>query len=98
MPEKRASGKHESRRVFGHPGKLPKTALRAALYARVSSHDQQTLPMQNRALREYAARRGWTTTMQVKEVGSGVSERKMRDKLMEAARRREYLEARSPFL
>ena len=89
MPVKRASGKHESRRVFGHPGKQPKTGLRAALYARVSSHDQQTLPMQNRALREYAAKRGWHITMQVKEVGSGSAQRHMREKLMEAARRRE---------
>jgi len=29
-----------------------------------------TLPMQNRAMREYAARRDWTIAMQVKEVGS----------------------------
>ena len=89
MPVKRASGTYKSRRVFGHPGKRSKTGLRAALYARVSSHDQQTLPMQNRALREYAARRGWTTTMQVKEVGSGAAQRQMREKLMEAARRRD---------
>jgi hypothetical protein len=59
MPVKRASVKTKSRRVFGHPGKLPKAALRAGLYARVSTNDQQTLPMQLRALREYAARRGW---------------------------------------
>jgi hypothetical protein len=26
--------------------------------------------MQNRAMREYAARRGWTIAIQVKEVGS----------------------------
>jgi DNA invertase Pin-like site-specific DNA recombinase len=45
--------------------------------------------MQNRALRDYAARRGWAITMQVKEVGSGASRRLMREKLMEAARRRE---------
>jgi DNA invertase Pin-like site-specific DNA recombinase len=89
MPVKRASGKHQSRKVFGHPGKRPKTALRAALYARVSSHDQQTLPMQNRVLREYASRRGWVVSMQVKEVGSGASQRQMREKLMEAGRRRE---------
>jgi DNA invertase Pin-like site-specific DNA recombinase len=63
--------------------------LRAALYARVSNHDQQTLPMQNRALREYAARRGWVVAMQVKEVASGASQRQMREKLMEAARRRD---------
>jgi DNA invertase Pin-like site-specific DNA recombinase len=63
--------------------------LRAGLYARVSTNDQQTLPMQNRALREYAARRGWTVPMQIREVGSGAVERKAREQLMEAARRRE---------
>ena len=89
MPVKRASVKSKSRRVFGHPGKLTRAKLRAVLYARVSNHDQQTLPMQNRALREYAARRGWIVAMQVKEVGSGASQRQLRDRLMEAARRRD---------
>ena len=89
MPVNRASVKSKSRTVFGHPGKRSKTGLRAALYARVSNHDQQTLPMQNRALREYATRRGWVVAMQVKEVGSGTSQRQMREKLIEAARRRE---------
>ena len=89
MPVKRASAKRKSRDVFGHLGKRDKTALRAGLYARVSTNDQQTLPMQLRALREYAARRGWTTTMQVKEVGSGAAQRKMREQLIDAARRRE---------
>ena len=41
--------------------------FRAGLYARVSSSDQQTIPLQIRALREYAARRGWTIALQVKE-------------------------------
>jgi putative DNA-invertase from lambdoid prophage Rac len=63
--------------------------LRAGLYARVSTSDQHTLPMQIRALREYAARRGWTVAMQVREVGSGAVERKAREQLMDAARRRE---------
>ncbi|HXE08539.1 MAG TPA: recombinase family protein [Acidobacteriaceae bacterium] len=88
-PVKRASKQSRLREVFGHPGKQPKTRLRAALYARVSTNDQQTLPMQNRALRDYAARRGWAIAMQVKEVGSGASQRQMREKLIEAARRRE---------
>jgi putative DNA-invertase from lambdoid prophage Rac len=89
MPVKRASGKQKSPRAFGHPGKSPKTAFRAGLYTRVSTNDQQTLPMQLRALREYAARRGWIIAMQVKEVGSGASQRQMREKLIDAARRRE---------
>ena len=63
--------------------------FRAGLYARVSTHDQQTLPMQNRVLREYVTRRGWTIVMQVREVGSGAAHREAREKLMDAARRRE---------
>jgi len=89
MPVKRASTNNKSRRVFGHPDKRSKTALRAGLYARVSTNDQQTLPMQLRALREYAARRGWTVSMQIKEVGSGAAQRRMREQLIAAARRRE---------
>jgi DNA invertase Pin-like site-specific DNA recombinase len=63
--------------------------FRAGLYARVSTNDQQTIPLQMRALREYAVRRGWCIAMQVKEVGSGASQRQLREKLLEAARRRE---------
>jgi putative DNA-invertase from lambdoid prophage Rac len=89
MPGKRASAKSKSTGVFGHPGKSSKAVLRAGLYARVSTHDQQTLTMQNRAMREYAARRGWDIAMQVREVGSGASRRQMREKLIDAARRRQ---------
>lgn len=63
--------------------------FRVGLYARVSTHDQQTLPLQMRAMREYAARRGWTITFQIKEVGSGAVERELREQLLAAARRRE---------
>src|SRR5579862_9065049 len=63
--------------------------FRAGLYARVSTNDQQTLAMQSRALREYAGRRGWTITLQVREVNSGVARREAREKVIEAARRRE---------
>ena len=63
--------------------------LRAGLYARVSTHDQQTLPLQIRAMREYAAKRGWTIAAQIKEVGSGAAERELRQNLLSAARRRE---------
>jgi DNA invertase Pin-like site-specific DNA recombinase len=88
MAAKRASGKVDSGRVFGHQRK-PKELFRAGLYARVSTHDQQTLSLQNRALREYAAKRGWTVALQVKEVGSGASQRQLRETLLDAARRRE---------
>ena len=63
--------------------------FRVGLYARVSTHDQQTLPLQMRAMREYAAKRGWTIVVQIKEVGSGAVERELREKVMTAARRRE---------
>jgi DNA invertase Pin-like site-specific DNA recombinase len=59
------------------------------LYARVSTQDQQTIPLQTRAMREYAARRGWRIALQVKEIGSGASQREKREQLLEAARRRE---------
>ena len=59
--------------------------FRAGLYARVSTNDQQTLAMQNRAMREYAARRGWTIALQVREVNSGGARREAREKLLEAA-------------
>ena len=88
MAAKRASGKARSPRVFGQTRK-PAKMFRAGLYARVSTNDQQTIPLQVRALREYAVRRGWTIALQVKEVGSGASERQLREKLLESARRRE---------
>src|SRR5436309_2163826 len=88
MPTKRASAKAKSDYVFGQT-RRPAKMFRAGLYARVSTSDQQTLTMQNRAMREYAARRGWTIGLQVREVNSGGARREAREKLLEAARRRE---------
>ncbi len=62
---------------------------RAALYARISTHDQQTLPLQIRTMREYADRRGWQIVAEIKEVGSGALQRPKREELLAAARRRE---------
>jgi hypothetical protein len=70
MAGKRVFRRAKSRKVFGHPSKQANAALRTGLYARVSTHDQQTIPLQTRALRQYAARRGWTIAVQVKEVGT----------------------------
>jgi len=78
----------KSHKVFGQLRK-PAKMFRAGLYARVSTTDQQTIALQVRALREYAARRGWAIALQVKEVGSGASQRQLRKKLLDAARRRE---------
>jgi len=82
MPRKHAFPQTISRKVFGH-------RLRVALYARVSTHDQQTLPLQIRVLREYAVKRNWTIVTQIKEVGSGASQRELRETLITAARQRE---------
>jgi putative DNA-invertase from lambdoid prophage Rac len=74
--------------AFGQHQKTSKM-FRVGLYARVSTHDQQILTLQMRAMREYADRRGWTITAQIKEVGSGASARELRERLLTAARRRD---------
>jgi DNA invertase Pin-like site-specific DNA recombinase len=88
MAAKRASTTTKSKRVFGQP-QAPAKMFRVGLYARVSTHDQQTLPLQMRAMRDYAAKRGWAIAVQIKEVGSGAAERELRERLLAAARRRE---------
>jgi len=88
MPAKQAFPTAKSGNVFCQRRK-PSKMFRAGLYARVSTNDQQTIPLQSRALREYAARRGWTVAIQVREVGSGAAKREAREELLDAARRRE---------
>src|SRR5579872_2306366 len=88
MAAKRALPKAKSGDVFGQARK-PAKMFRAGLYARVSTNDQLTLAMQSREMREYAVRRGWTVAVNVREVGSGATKREAREKLLEAARRRE---------
>lgn len=63
--------------------------IRAGLYARVSTHDQQTLPMQLAAMRQYARKRGWSVAAEVQEVASGAKERPERQRLIDAAKRRD---------
>jgi DNA invertase Pin-like site-specific DNA recombinase len=62
--------------------------IRCALYARVSTEGQQSVPAQLEALREYAQRRGWTIAQEVAEVGSGAKTRPKREALMREARAR----------
>src|SRR6202020_2133239 len=62
--------------------------VRVALYARVSTAGQQSVPAQLEALREYAHRRGWVVAQEVSEVGSGAKSRPKREALMAAARAR----------
>lgn len=55
---------------------MPRVKLmKVATYARVSTHDQQTLQMQIGTMKTYAKQRGWKVVKEVKEVGSGVEKR-----------------------
>jgi len=63
--------------------------MRVGLYARISTHDQQTLPAQLSAMRTYARRRGWSVAIAVREVGSGAKRRPQREAMLAAARRRD---------
>ncbi len=63
--------------------------MRAALYARVSTHDQQTLGLQTELMTSYITNRGWNVARQVKDVGSGSKDRPGRESLLNAVRRRE---------
>jgi putative DNA-invertase from lambdoid prophage Rac len=63
--------------------------LRVGIYARVSTRDQQTLPLQLEAMRKYARARKWKVVLEIQDIASGISERKKREQLMRAARRRE---------
>jgi putative DNA-invertase from lambdoid prophage Rac len=65
------------------------TALRAGLYARVSTAEQQTLSMQITAMREYAVRRGWTVVASIEDVGSGAKDRPKRQDLVKLAKQRQ---------
>jgi putative DNA-invertase from lambdoid prophage Rac len=63
--------------------------MRVGLYARVSTHDQQTLPMQLKQMKEYIKNRGWKLIVEFQEVGSGAKTRPKREELLKMARRRE---------
>jgi putative DNA-invertase from lambdoid prophage Rac len=63
--------------------------MKLGCYARVSTHDQHTLTLQRDAMAAYAQQRGWSIVHMVTEIRSGVSERRQRERLMRAARRRD---------
>src|SRR5512143_2705554 len=81
--QKQRVPKGDRRGVFRQGGSNP----RVGLYARVSTHDQQTLPLQLSAMREHAQRRGGAIAMSVEDVGSGVRARPRREELLRARRR-----------
>ena len=63
--------------------------MRAGLYARVSTHDQQTLGLQVDAMASYIKDRGWRVERRIEEIGSGARDRPGRESLLKFARRRE---------
>jgi putative DNA-invertase from lambdoid prophage Rac len=63
--------------------------VRCALYARQSTAEQQSIPSQLEALREYATRRGWDVVDEVADIRSGAKRRPKREALMAAARGRQ---------
>jgi putative DNA-invertase from lambdoid prophage Rac len=65
-----------------------KQALRAGLYGRISTADQQSLPMQISDLSEYAERRGWTIVTTVQDINGGTKQRPKREELIKLARQR----------
>lgn len=69
--------------------KTAKAVLRAGLYARVSTHDQQTIKLQFAEMQSYAVRRGWEIVFELSDIRSGAKERAKRESLLKAARRRE---------
>lgn len=63
--------------------------MRVGIYVRVSTAEQQTLPMQLDAIRRYLRARKWKAVIEIDDIGSGAKERKKREQLMRAARKRE---------
>jgi putative DNA-invertase from lambdoid prophage Rac len=70
-------------------GTMTKDIIKVGIYTRVSTADQQTLPMQMQALKKYAKQRQWKVVMEIEETGSGANHRPQRELLLKAARRRE---------
>lgn len=62
--------------------------MRVGLYARVSTHDQHTLPLQIEEMNKYICHRQWMTTLQIEEVESGAKYRPKRALLIQEARKR----------
>lgn len=66
----------------------PVIQLNAALYARVSTNEQQTLPMQLKQMGEYAKKRGWKISHKIEEIGSGAKIRPQREAILKLVRQR----------
>lgn len=63
--------------------------MKVGIYARVSTSDQQTLPMQLKQMKDYVTNRDWSLVAEFEEIGSGAKVRPKREELLTMARRRE---------
>lgn len=65
------------------------STMKVALYARVSTIDQQTIPMQLEAMRDYSEKRNWEVVKEVQEIASGANnDRPKREEILKLAKRR----------
>lgn len=71
------------------PTSFNKEIMRAVIYARVSTHDQNTIPMQVKKCREYAKARNWIVSHVMKDIASGAKQKPQRDDILKLARKRE---------
>lgn len=62
--------------------------MRAAIYCRVSTWDQNTLPIQFKDCSEFVKKRGWELVHTESETASGVKKRPSRDVIIKLARQR----------
>jgi DNA invertase Pin-like site-specific DNA recombinase len=61
--------------------------MKAVLYARISTKDQHSIPMQLEAMKQYAELRGWQVVDEIEEAESGKkNDRPGRDKIIRMAR------------
>jgi len=63
--------------------------MNVGLYARVSTYDQNTLPLQMQAMHQCVKNRQWNIVTEIKETSSGAIKRPERETLLQLARRRE---------
>ncbi len=60
--------------------------MKVGIYARVSTQEQQTLPLQIKDLREYAEKRKWKIAVEITDTASGAKTRPKREELLKLAR------------
>jgi DNA invertase Pin-like site-specific DNA recombinase len=80
------AAKSSPKKVSSNPSSA--TQLNAALYARVSIHEEQTLPMQLKQMREYVKGRGWKISHKIEEIGSDAKTRPQREEILKFARQK----------